>query len=114
MAASTTSLLTLSFTSISALAQYQPVQATGSAAVAAGNAVGFIDTSVPGAGQRFAATAVGTALAVAGAEIVAGALIEVHSTVTQVVTKSAGISIGRALTAAAGVGDVVQVLIILN
>ena len=114
MAASTTALLALSFTSLSALSEYQPVQATGAAATAGGNAVGFSDTVVPSAGQRFAATSIGTSLAVAGAAIAVGALIEVHSTVTQVVTRSAGVAIGRALTAASGAGDVIQVLLISN
>ena len=114
MAASKISLLTLSLTSAAALAQYQPVQATGAAATAAGNAVGFSDASVSAASQVFPATVLGTAIAVAGAAIAIGALVEVHTTVTQVVTKSAGIAIGRALTAAAAAGDLIEVLIISN
>jgi plasmid maintenance system antidote protein VapI len=55
-----------------------------------------------------------TALAVAGAAIALGAALEVHTTVTQVVTKSAGITIGRALTAAAAAGDIVEVWLIPN
>ena len=51
---------------------------------------------------------------VAGAAIAAGALVEVHTTVSQVVTKSAGVAIGRALSAASAAGDVIEVLIIGN
>ena len=114
MAASTTSLLALSLASTASLAAYQPVQATGAPAVAGGNVAGFADTSVAAAGQIFAATALGTSLAVAGAAIAVGALVEVHTTVAQVVTKAAGVAIGRSLTAAAGAGDVIQVLIFPN
>ena len=114
MAASTTSLLALALTSTASLAAYQPVQATGAPSVAGGNVVGFADTLVDAAGKGFAATALGTSLAVAGAAIAVGSLVEVHSTVTQVATKSAGVAIGRSLTAAAGAGDVIQVLIFPN
>lgn len=114
MAASKIALLTLSLTSTAALAQYQPVLATGAPAVAAGNAVGFADVTVAASGTLYPATVSGIAIAVAGAAIAAGALVEVHTTVTQVVTKSAGVSIGRALTAAAAAGDLIEVLLIPN
>lgn len=114
MAASKIALLTLGLTSAAALAQYQPVQASGVAAVAAGNAVGTADTATTAAGQRFPVTAVGTTIAIAGAAIAVGALVEVHTTVTQVVTKAAGIAIGRALTAAGAAGDQIEVLLIPN
>lgn len=112
MAATNVSLLSVGLTSAAALAQYQPVQATGAAAAAAGNAVGFAQNTVAAAATRFNATVLGTSIAIAGAAIAAGALVEVHTTVTQVVTKAAGIAIGRALTAAAAVGDQIEVLII--
>ena len=112
MAIANVSLLTISRTSAAALAQYQPVQATGVAAAAAGNAVGFCQTTVPAAGALYPVIVEGTSIAVAGAAIAVGALVEVHTTVTQVVTKAAGIAIGRALTAASAAGDLVEVLII--
>lgn len=95
------------------IVQFQPVQASGAPAVAAGAAMGFA-TMAAAAGAR-ASVAVGiTAIAIAGAAIAAGALVEVHTTVTQVVTKATGIAIGRALTAAANAGDQIEVWLIPN
>lgn len=106
-------LLTKSFTAAAALAQYQPVTAAGAAAVAAGNAIG--SANIPAvSGDLYPAVVMGTCLMVAGAAISAGALLEVHTTVTQVVTKSAGVAIGRALNAASTAGDIVEVLLIPN
>ncbi len=106
--------LVLHLTSTAALAQYQPVQATGAPAAAGGNAVGFTWTAAEAAGQPVPVVVLGPALAVAGAAITAGSLVQVHSTPTQVVTKAAGAAIGRALTAAAAAGDLVEVLTIPN
>ena len=89
------------------------MQATGVAAVAAGNAIGSANVGAV-SGDSYSATVMGTALFVAGAAIAVGALVEVHTTVTQVVTKSAGVAIGRALNAASGAGDFVEVLLIPN
>lgn len=114
MAASAINLLVIGLTATAAIAQYQPVLASGAPAVAAGNAVGFATAPVTASGQRVPVAVAGTVIAVAGAAITAGALIEVHTTVTQVVTKSAGVSIGRALTAAAAAGDQIEVLLIPN
>jgi len=114
MAASNIALLTISRTSTAAVAQYQPVLASGAVAAAAGNAVGFAQAAVAAAGALFPVVVAGTTKAIAGAAIAVGALVEVHTTVTQVVTKSAGVSIGRALTAAANAGDEIEVLIIPN
>lgn len=104
----------ITLTSTAATAQYQPVQATGAPAAAAGNACGFANAAATAAGQALPVSVGPTALAVAGAAIAAGALLEVHTTVTQVVTKAAGVSIGRALNAAAAAGDIVEVLPIPN
>jgi len=103
----------IGLTATAAIAQYQAVQATGAPAVAAGNAIGFA-TAAAASGARVAIGVGITVLAVAGAAITLGALLEVHTTVTQVVTKSAGVSIGRALTSAAAAGDIIEVLMIPN
>ena len=107
-------LLTLNIPVSATIAQYQPVQATGAAAVAAGNAIGF--AKVGGAsGDVLPVQTDGVALAIAGGTIAAGALVEVHTTVTQVVTKSAGVAIGRYIgTASAASGDVIPVKLIPN
>lgn len=107
-------ILGRSFTAAAAIAQFQPVTATGAAATAAGNAIGSADVAAA-TGDRFNATVMGTALMVAGGTIAAGALVEVHTTVTQVVTKSAGVAIGRYMgEAAAASGDIIEVLLIAN
>lgn len=113
MAATAISDLVLGLTASAAIAQFQPVQATGAPAVAAGNALGF-STVGAASGARVSVAAGGTAIAIAGAAIAVGALVEVHTTVTQVVTRSAGVSIGRALTAAAAAGDQIEVFLIPN
>lgn len=114
MAATNIALLRLSLPTAAALAQYQPVQATGAAATAGGNAVGFTEYAVASTDAVFTATVAGTVIAVAGAAIARGALVEVGTTVTQVVTKASGVSIGRALSAAAAAGDFIEVLLIPN
>jgi hypothetical protein len=111
MAATAINELVLGLTAGSAIAQFQPVQATGAAAVAAGNAVGFA-TAAAASGARVPVAALGTAIAISGGAIAVGAALEVHTTVTQVVTRSAGITIGRALTAAAGAGEQIEVFLI--
>lgn len=111
MAASNYAVLTKTLPLTGTVAQYGPVTAAGAPATAAGNAVGF--SQVAGvSGDNAPIVMLGTTLATAGAAITAGALVEVHTTVAQVVTKSAGVSIGRALTAAGAAGDQIEVLII--
>ena len=114
MAASNIALLTLGLTSTAATAQYQPVQATGAPATAAGNAVGFAQFAASAAGTRLPVIVAGTSIAIAGGAIAVGAALEVHTTVTQLVTKSAGIAVARAVTAAAAAGDQIEVLILSN
>lgn len=113
MAASNISTLTLGIAAAAALAQYQAVTAAGAIATAAGNAVGF--TQISGAiGDRVPVTALGTAIATAAGVIAIGAAVEVVGVVGKVVTKSTGVTVGRALTAAAADGDLIEVLIIPN
>lgn len=108
------SLLARSFTAAGSLSQYQPVQADGTAATAAGNAIGSANVAAS-TGDRYTATVMGTCLMVAGGTIAAGALVEVHTTVTQVVTKSSGVAIGRYMgSSSAASGDIIEVLLIPN
>lgn len=113
MAATAINDLVLGLTASAAIAQFQPVQASGAPAVAAGNALGFATVGAA-SGARVPVAAGGTAIAIAGAPIAAGAAVEVGATVTKVVTKSAGVTIGRALTAAAADGDQIEVFLIPN
>lgn len=112
MPASNIEILTIGVTAGATITQYQAVTAAGAVATAAGNAVGFATTGAS-SGQRVPVTVLGTAIATAGAAITAGAAVEV-GTAGKVVTKSAGIAIGRALTAAGADGDTVEVLCIPN
>lgn len=112
MSTSSIGILSLGFQSSSALAQYQPIQATGSAAVEGGIAFGFTKTAVGGPGERFTATFLGTSVAVAGGAIAAGSFLQVHSNVAQVMTKSTGIIIGIALSSASAAGDHIEVFIL--
>lgn len=112
MPASNIAVLTLGVTAAATISQNQAVTAAGAVAPAAGNAVGFANTGAS-TGQRVPVTTLGTALAVAGAAVAAGAAVEVGAA-GKVVTKSAGVAVGRALTAAAADGDVIEVLCIPN
>lgn len=113
MAATSIPVLTLNRTLTGTVAQFGPVTAAGAAASAAGNAVGI--ARVGGAsGAIVPVDVLGVAICTAGAAITAGALVEVHTTVSQVVTKAAGVAIGRALSAAGAAGDLIDVLLIPN
>ena len=76
MAATAISDLVLGLTAAGAIAQFQPVQATGAPAVAGGNALGFA-TVAAASGARVPVAAGGTAIAIAGAAIAVGAAVEV-------------------------------------
>lgn len=107
-------LLTVGITVSADIAQYQPVQASGAAATAAGNAIGFAKTAIAN-GKLGPVQVHGVALAVAGGAISAGDPVKVHTTVTQVVSQGGtGTIIGRALNATSTAGDQVAVLIVPN
>lgn len=112
MAIAANSVLTIGVALTGTVAQYAPVTAAGVAASAAGRAVGIAQTAGV-SGQRVPVAALGTTIAIASAAIAVGALVEVASA-TQVVTKSAGVSIGVALTAAGAAGDQIEILLIPN
>ena len=113
MAASAIPNLTLGIFATAALGQFQAVTVGGVIATAAGNAVGFTQTSGV-IGDRVPVTAGGTAIATASAAIAVGAAVEVVGAAGQVVTRTAGVTVGRALTAASAAGDQIEVLVIAN
>lgn len=113
MAASAISVLTVGVTATAALDQFRAVSHTGGYPADAANALGFTTMAVANGG-RASVVALGTAIATAGAAISAGALVEVDGTAGKVITRSAGAIVGRALTAAAADGDLIEVLIIPN
>lgn len=105
-------LLTLSILATAVLTRERFVTAGGAVATAAGNAVGVADTD-NAIGDLAPVTAIGTAIVTAGAAIAKGAAVEVGAT-GKAVTKAAGITVGRALQAAAADGDRIEVLLIQN
>ncbi len=112
MAAAKISILTLGVMATVAIADKQAVTVAGAVASAGGNAVGFAE-SKGAIGERVPVSAAGTGLAVAGAAVALGAAVEVGAA-GKVVTKAAGIAIGRALSAASADGQTIEVLIIPN
>lgn len=112
MAASSTPIFVLPVTAAAAITAGRAVTAAGAVASAAGNALGIAQTD-GSTGDLVPVNVLGTAVATAGAAITAGAAVEVGSS-GKVVTKSSGVTIGRALTAAAADGDQVEILLIAN
>lgn len=112
MAKANLALLTIGIIATAAIAQNNAVTVGGAVATAAGNAVGFANTEAA-IGERVPVTALGTALATAGAAIALGAAVEIGAA-GKVVTKAAGITIGRSLSTASADGDQVEILIIPN
>lgn len=113
MAATAFNETVIGLTAVGAIAQFQPVQASGAPAVAAGNSIGFASMAAA-SGARVPLAVMGTSIAIAGAAIALGAAVEVGATVTQVVTRSTGVTIGRAVTAALNAGDQIEVFLIGN
>lgn len=112
MAATNIALLTLSVIAGATITQNQAITGAGAVASAGGNAIGTANTGAA-SGERVPYTAMGTALAVAGAAIAANAALEVGSA-GKLVTKSSGVTVARALQAAGADGDVIEVLWITN
>lgn len=112
MAALSKSVHTIGVIAAATITQGQAVTAAGAVSTAAGNAVGIAELDAP-AGTRVPVTVLGTALATAGAAISAGAAVEV-GTLGRVITRSTGVTVGRALSAAGAAGDQIEVLLIPN
>lgn len=112
MAASHVALLTLGVTATAAISRGTAVTTGGANPSAAAASLGFAmqDAAI---GDRVPVVALGTAIAIAGAAITAGSLVEIGSN-GRVVTKSAGVTVGRALTAAGANGDEVEVFLFPN
>ena len=106
------SVLTLSILAAVVITAERFVTATGNVATAAGNAIGAATTSAA-VGERFPADVIGTTVVTAGGAIAAGAAIEVGAG-GKAVTRTAGVTVARALQAAAADGDRIQVILINN
>lgn len=112
MAGSAIKLLTLSVVATAALAANRAVTGLGAVPAAGARCAGFTD--FPAAiGERVSYGALGTVVAEAGAAFAADVALELDAS-GRVIAKAAGVAVGRALTAAAGAGSQVEVLLIPN
>ncbi|XVJ69886.1 MAG: DUF2190 family protein [Rhizobacter sp.] len=106
-------LLTLTVAASAALSANRFVTATGGVPAAAANAVGVTRTSAAAAGDLVPVDMLGTTQVEAGAAVAAGAAVETNAS-GQAITRSAGVTLGRALTAATAAGQLIEVLLIPN
>lgn len=112
MAGSAIKLLTLSVVATAALTQNRAVTGLGAVPAAGARCLGFADFS--GAiGERVSVGAAGTAVAESGAAFAADVALELDAQ-GRVIAKAAGVAVARALTASAGAGSQVEILLIPN
>ncbi|MEL7168258.1 MAG: capsid cement protein [Bacteroidota bacterium] len=105
-------ILTLSILAASAIVQRRFVAPDGTQAGAAANTLGVASYDVA-TGDMAAVHVLGTTVVEAGGAVAAGAAIETDAS-GKAVTNAAGPVVGRALTAAAADGDLIEVLLIQN
>jgi hypothetical protein len=111
MAVGEMTLLQETVTLSAAATQYRGVLLTGAAVSAAGN--GYPCATGGAIGDAIPVVLLGVAVGEAGAAVSAGALLEFDSA-GRFVTRSAGIIVGRALSAASGSGSLFEVFVIPN
>lgn len=105
-------LLSLTVTATGAITGDRFITGAGAQTGAAGNALGV--ARYGGAiGEKVTVDVIGTAIVEAGAAIAANALVESDAN-GRAVTKAAGVTLGRALQAAAAAGQKIEVLLIQN
>ncbi len=109
MPATNFEILALSVTTTAAITEGEPVGYTGAIAADAAAMAGVARTDA-GVGDVLAVTVLGTGIAIAGGTIAKGAQVEVSA--GKLVTQVAGVSVGRALQAAAAAGDKFEVLLL--
>ena len=111
MAVAALELMVLPVTATVALLPNRYTTILGALPTAGGNAFGPTVTAAA-IGQRVGVSVLGTARVEAGAAVAAGAAIEVDADGCGI-TRTAGITVGRALTATAA-GQLIEVLLIAN
>lgn len=89
--------------------QYRGIQITGAAVSAAG--AGYPAAIGGASGDSIPVTLLGVAIGEAGAAVTAGAALEFDAS-GRYITRSAGITVGRALSAAPGAGAQIEVFVI--
>jgi hypothetical protein len=112
MAAIALELMVVPVVATVALVQNRFTTVLGALPAAAGNALGPAATYAA-IGQRVGVSVIGSARVEAGAAVAAGAAIEVDS-LGRGITRSSGVAVGRALSAATAAGQLIEVLLIAN
>lgn len=110
MAASNNSIFVQTIVATAVLTGFRGVTIAGGVPGAGLTGLGLAQTGGV-VGDAVPVNVLGTAVGEAGAAIALGAALEFDA-LGRVITKAAGVTIGRALTAAANVGDQVEVLLI--
>lgn len=112
MAAAGTNLHVLTVIATGVIVAKRGVTAAGLQAGAAATSIG---TAMQAAaiGDAVPVVALGTAVVEAGAAVAVGAALELNAA-GQYITRSAGVTVGRALTAASGIGVEFEALLIPN
>lgn len=109
------SLLALSVVAAATAIGQKFVTGSGALATAAGNALGVAQGDANAIGDLVAVDTLGTAVVIAGGQILANAAIEVGSG-GKAVTKASGVVVARAApgATAAADGDLIEVILIPN
>lgn len=111
MAAGNYTELSLPIKATAAITQFRGLTLAG--AVPAAGANGVIARTGAASGDTVTGDVLGTAQAEAGAAFAIGTALEFDSS-ARLITKTTGITVARAVTAASAAGDVVEVLLIPN
>jgi hypothetical protein len=112
MAAGKVALLTVPVVATAALTQYRAVTGLGAVPAAAARSLGIATVSAA-IGERVGVDVDGTTIAEAGAAFAVDVALELDAA-GRVITKAAGVTVGRAMQAAAGAGSLVEILLIAN
>lgn len=112
MAIAANSLLVHSVVATAALTQFRAVTGLGAVPAAAARCLGVANTSAA-IGERCPVTVEGTVAAESGAVVAVDAALELDAS-GRFITKSAGVAVGRALSASTGAGQQIEVLLIAN
>lgn len=111
MAVGEIAILQETVTAAATLTQYRGATLAGAAVSAAGN--GYPCATGGVSGDAIPVVLLGVAIGEAGAAVTAGALLEFDSS-GRFITRSAGVSVARALTSASGAGSTLEVFVIPN
>lgn len=107
-----TPLLSLPIVATAALTQARAVSGLGAVPAAAARCLGIARTSAA-IGERVTVDVDGTAVGEAGAAIAIDAALELDAS-GRFITKAAGVTVGRALSATTAAGQMLEVLLIAN